>query len=137
MQTDSCHTKSKLFGSAIEDVHPSPFASSTPSYTLVAHRRVHVLAHCSLKYYQNCPFVRTLPLLRDPLQTPNPLGRCLRASWAKSVALSPVVPVTASGRYYMLLCTHVGCSAACLPREWRVGGSLKTPPAPSSSQMLS
>ena len=35
----------------------------------------------------------------------------------------------------MSLCTHVSCFAACLPREWGVGGSLKTPPAPSSSQM--
>ena len=90
LQTDSCHTKSKLLGSAIEDVRPSPSASSPLPYTLVAHRRVHVLAHCSLKCYQNCPFVRTLPLLPDPPKTPNPLGRRLRASWAKSVALSPV-----------------------------------------------
>ena len=49
--------------------------------------------------------------------------------------VSRVVPITASGRYYMSLCTHVSCFAACLPREWGVGGSSKTPPAPSSSQM--
>lgn len=38
-------------------------------------------------------FVRTLPLLPDSTQTPNPLGRRLRPSWAKLAAVSSVCPV--------------------------------------------
>ena len=87
LKTDSCHTKSKLLARPWRTSAPLPLPFLF--LTRVAHRRFRVLTHCSLK----CPFVRTLPLLPDSTQTPNPLGRRLRPSWAKLAAVSSVCPV--------------------------------------------
>lgn len=88
-----------------------PFTSSALSTC-----RTHVLprphSHRSLKCYQNCPSVKTAPA-RLHSGVPSPGRRA--GPRTEPGAVTSAVPVTASGRQYLLLWTQVRSLPVCVP----------------------
>lgn len=115
LKTDSCHTKSKLLARPWRTSAPLPLPFLF--LTRVAHRRFRVLTHCSLK----CPFCQnsTPPsrLHSNAKSTRKASQALLGKISCCFFGVSSVVPITALGRYYMSLCTHVSSLLPAFPES--------------------